>query len=340
MAKNELPAVDAGLPSLRGQFVLVTGITGFIGSHLALRLTEQGARVRGLARSPAKGEWLARRGIELVAGDMTDAGSLRRAVAGCNTVFSVAAWGGPLGSIDAARRVNVDGVRNLARAAVEAGVQRFVHTSSIAAYGLPSAGVVDETWPLGATDAYGASKAEGETIVFGFSPQIDVSIVRPAQVYGPRGRTWTVAIFDAVKRGWPILIGGGYGTFHPCYIDNLIDAYVLAAIRPEAVGQAFTLVDATTNWREFVGYYGRMLGQPVRSVPVWPIVLGTRLANAAARLARRPSPVPRGAVAYVTGSCRFSNVKAKRLLGWQPRVSLDEGMRRTGGWLRETGRLA
>ena len=113
---------------LRGETVLVTGVTGFIGSHVAERLLALGANVRGLARSAAKGTWLAERGVAIVEGDLSDADSLRRAVRGCSIVFSIAAWLGRPNSVEVARRVNVDGTRALVEAAIDAGSRRLVLT--------------------------------------------------------------------------------------------------------------------------------------------------------------------------------------------------------------------
>jgi len=326
--------------SLAGETVLVTGATGFIGSHVAERLVSLGGRVRGLARSTAKGQWLADRGIEIVEGDLTDADSLRRAVSGCRFVFGIAGWVGRPNSVAAARRVSVDGTRALVEAAIAAGVRRLVHTSSIAAYGPVAAGVIDEAWPLRATDGYGASKAESEAVVFSHRDRIEVSVIRPAQIYGPRGGTWTRGFVKLLQRGVPILIGGGHGTFHPCYVDNLVDAYLLTATRPEASGEAFTIVDGVTTWREFVGRYARMIGRPARSVPVSLVRLGVRVMQIGSAVARRPPPATPDMLDFVLGRSRYSNEKAQRLLGWSPRFSLDEGMRRTEAWLRETGRLA
>jgi len=327
------------LPSLGGQTVLVTGATGFIGSHLALRLAGQGASVRGMARSAAQGKWLSDRGVQIVEGDLTDPDSLRRAARGCSIVFSIAGWTGRPRTREAPWRVNVDGTRALVEAAIEAGARRVVHTSSVAAHGPVAEGVVDETGPLRATDAYGASKARSESIVFGCGDRIEPVVLRPAQIYGPRGRTWTTGFFTAVRFGLPLLIDGGHGSFHPCYIDNLVDAYLLAAVQPGAVSQAFTIFDQVTTWREFVDYYARMAGRPARSVPAWTARIGVRLLPVWSALTRQPPIATPDMLSFVLGHYRYSSDKARRRLGWSPRVSLDEGMRRVEVWLREAGRL-
>ena len=214
-----------------------------------------------------------------------------------------------------------------------------MHTSSIAAYGPVAEGVIDETWPLRASDAYGAGKAAGEAVVFSYAGQIETSVIRPAQIYGPRGRTWTQRLVNMIRRGLPVLVDGGHGTFHPCYVDNLVDAYLLAATRPEAVGQAFTIVDGVTTWRDFTAHYARMAGRPARSVPALVPRIGAYLAVTGSAITRRPPVGTPDMLPFVVGHSRYSHDKAVRLLGWSPRVSLDEGMRRTEVWLRETGRL-
>lgn len=325
---------------MQGQTVLVTGATGFIGSHVAEKFLEAGAHVRGLARTPSKGSWLAEHGVEIVKGDLTDPDSLAYATQGCDVVLSIAGWLGSPNTWEAARNINIDGTRSLVEAAVESGVRRIVHTSSIAAYGPVSSGVIDESHPLGAIDAYGQTKAQSETIMLSQSARIEVSVIRPAQIFGPRGGLWTRDLFTAIKRGLPLLIGGGKGTFHPCYVENLADAFLLAATRSEAVGEAFTIVDGVSTWREFAGYYARMTHRSLRSVPMWLVSLGAQLMLLASKITGRPPAATPDMIAFATGSARYSTEKAQRLLGWSPRISLEEGMRRTEAWLRETGRLA
>jgi len=324
---------------LAGCKVLVTGATGFIGSHLALRLSAQGVCVRALARSAARGAWLTRPGLEIVEGDLGDAEALRRAARGCLVVFHIAAWVGRPNTWEAARRINLDGTRAVVEAAIDGGARRVVHTSSIAAYGPQADGVITEDWPLRAVDPYGHTKALSESIVLNNAGRIEVSVLRPAQVFGPRGGAWTTGLFSAAKRGWPILVGGGHGTFHPCYIENLIDAYLLSATRAEAVGQAFNVVDGVTTWRGFVGHYARMAGRVPRAIPVAPARLAVAAYEILSRLARRPPNATRASLKFLLGRCRFSNDSARTRLGWTPRISIEEGMRRTEAWLRQTGRL-
>ncbi len=137
------------------------------------------------------------------------------------------------------------------------------------------------------------------------------------------------------QRGLPVLIGGGYGLSHPVYIENLIDAYLLAAECDAAIGEAFTISDGDVPWRDFFGRYAAMAGKPARSIPVALVELAAGLVEVALKIVRRPTPISRAQMGFITGQAHLSTAKAQRLLGWSPRVSFDEGLRRTEAWLRE-----
>jgi 2-alkyl-3-oxoalkanoate reductase len=161
-----------------------------------------------------------------------------------------------------------------------------------------------------------------------------VTVIRPAMVYGARGSSWTTLPVNLAKRGLPSLIGGGYGFSHPVYVENLVDAYLLAADCDEAVGEAFTISDGDVPWREFYGRYAAMAGKRARSIPVALAWIAAVMAEVAAKIVRRPPLISRAQLGFMTGQARLSTAKAQRLLGWSPRLSLDEGLRYTEAWLR------
>ena len=146
--------------------VLVTGATGFIGSHLAERLVAEGARVRVLARDPRKLLSSLIDRVEVACGDLLHPAGFVAALTGCEVVFHVAAWLGTPNRSEAAYAINVTATQQLAEAARSMGVQRFVSTSSIAVYGPVKAGVVDETHPHWAGYLYSETKSAGEQAVF------------------------------------------------------------------------------------------------------------------------------------------------------------------------------
>ena len=320
--------------------VLVTGATGFIGSHLAERLVAEGARVRLLVRDPQKLLPCLRDRVEAVRGDLLHPACLAVATKDCEYVFHVAAWMGQPNRREAAYAINVTATQQLAERARAAGVRRLVGTSSVAVYGPVLEGMVDETWPHSNVYLYSETKSLGERAAFAAQTErFGVTIIRPAEVYGPRGGAWTTLPIRLAQRGLPLLIGGGSGFAHPVYVENLVDAYLLAAQRDEAAGEAFTICDADMPWRDFYGRYAAMAHKPARSIPLWLARCGVFGAELGAKLTRRPPPVTRATLGFMTGRCRYSTDKAKRLLGWSSRFSLEDGLRQTETWLRESGMI-
>lgn len=328
------------MPSFTGSRILITGATGFIGSHLAERLLATGARVTLLTRRADRANAFTGRGAEMILADLSRPDSLAGCCRGMEVVFHCAAWLGRPYTKEEAWRVNVAGAERLAREALAAGVRRFVHVSSIAVYGPVRAGIITEESPLWrGVELYGDSKIAGEEVVrAAVAGGLPAVIVRPGMVYGPRSRGWTVRMVQWIDAGRPAMVAGGGGFARPIFIENLIDAMLLCAQRP-VTGEAFTLIDANIPWREFLGPYGRMLGKRVRSVSLgtaWLIALSDEVR---ATVVRTPPRVRRTALGYAVSHATMSTEKARRLLGWSPRYSMDEAMRMTERWLKENGYL-
>ncbi len=316
--------------------VLITGATGFVGSHLAERLVAEGACVRLLVRDPRKLLPALRDRVDVVRGDLLQPECFAAATRGCDLVFHVAAWLGQPNRREVAYAINVTATQQLAEAARSAGVRRLISTSSVAVYGPVLAGVVDETWPHSAVYLYSETKSLGERAAFAtMTDRFAITIIRPAEVYGPRGGSWTTLPVKLAQRGVPSLIGGGHGFAHPVYVENLVDAYLLAAQRDAASGEAFTICDVDVPWREFYGRYAAMAGKRARSIPAWLAWCGAFGAELGAKITRRPPTASRALMGFITGRCIYSTDKAKRLLDWSPRISLAEGLQRTETWLRE-----
>jgi nucleoside-diphosphate-sugar epimerase len=328
---------------LKGKQVLITGATGFIGGRLAERLvTEEGVRVRGLARTLAKGRWLAGLGVEIVAGEVTDPASLRAAVDGCQLVFHAAAWVSEGGTPAEVWAVNVAGTQHLVEAALAAGVARLVHLSSCAVYGSPQQHQIDERNPTRKRGKlYADSKVAAEEVVFQAYREHGLPVVsaRASQVYGPRSPQFTIRPVEIIKEGKMVLIDGGRHLCKPVYIDNLVDGLILCAKVEAAAGEAINLTDDNPiPWRDFFGAYGRML--EIDSFPSVPFALAWLVGlynEIKAGLQGKKARVNRGAVKALRSSNSYSNQKARTLLGWQPRVDFTEGMKRTEAWLRAEG---
>lgn len=329
---------------IRGKRALVTGATGFIGSHLAKRLVAEGVQVRALVRQPEKGRQLAGRGIEPVQGDITVPATLAPAMQDCHIVFHAAAWVGEGGSKANVWTVNVEGTQNVVEAAAAAGVVRFIHLSSCAVYGSLQKFNVDETTPTRKRgNLYGDSKVAAEEVVFRAYREhgLPVVVARASQVYGPGSYQFTIRPVELIKSGKMVLIDGGRYLCKPIFIDNLVDGLILCAQSEAAIGEAFNLADDTPiPWRDFFGAYGRMLNTP--SFPAVPFALAWLVAlyhEIRAAIKGQKASLNRGAVKALRSSNSFSNQKARQLLGWEPRVDFSEGMQLTQAWLRAKGYL-
>jgi nucleoside-diphosphate-sugar epimerase len=352
---------------------MVTGGTGFIGGRLAERLaSEAGATVHILARNREKAELAQESGYRVTLGDMGDPDALRDSVDGCDLVYHCAHTFS-LGMADALR-INVGGTRNLLKAARNAGVSRFIYLSSVAVYGQTPPVGTDESRELRTTgDPYGDSKiaAEKEVLAFGEKHGLPVVILRPAIVYGPRSKIWSLGIVHGLQARHPMVIGDGNGICNSLFIDNLVDAMVLATTVEEAVGEVFIITDGEPcTWEEFIGYYARMMG--MQSPPGCPISLaylvsylfhplfllmlklrdtpsreparfivrGCRYAlNRLREIGLRVCAFTPGDIRYFTHRAAFDIRKAREILGYQPRIGLEDGMARTEEWLKREGYL-
>ena len=334
------------MTDLANHTILVTGATGFIGGHLARRLqTKEGARVRALVRSPHKAAPLADLGIEIIPGDITDPDAVREATRGADIVYHAAAWADEQGDRDAVWVVNVTGTQHMVDAAVAEGVARFIHISSCAVYGSRQQLNIEESTPPSMSGRiYHDSKVAAEEVVFAAYRDhgLPVVVPRPSQVYGPGSPQFTIRVIEMVKAGKIILVDGGKHFAKPIYIDNLIDALVLCATVDEAVGEALNITDGyPVPWRDFFEAYGRMVG--VTSFPSVPYSVAYAYAlfkELMSRLTGKRSSINREVVKTFRSHNSFSNAKARRILGWEPAVDFEEGMRRTEAWLREQGYLA
>ena len=254
---------------LRSSKILITGASGFIGGRLAEYLTlHYAADVRCLVRSYGKAVRLARLPVTLLSGDLLNADAVQAAARECDIVFHCAF--GASGTPEERRRATVDGAQNILEAAAAAGAQRFVHVSTIAVHGPdPSARITEDTPLQYSNDVYADAKIDAEKLVnaYGATRGLPVTIVRPTIVYGPRAGGWTVAQIQQMRSGKQTLIDSGAGIANHVYVDDVVQLLLLAAVRPEAVGQAFIASHGTgVTWRDFFQHYADLLGVELRNL--------------------------------------------------------------------------
>jgi nucleoside-diphosphate-sugar epimerase len=332
-----------------GELCLLTGASGFIGAHLASRLAGEGHRVRCLVRASSDRSHLERLGVELAVGDLTDAASLARAVDGARLVVHCAALVSDWATVQEIEAINFAGTRSLLEAAVSATVRRFVHISSTDVYGFPDARAIDESHVLGGFgNWYSQTKrrAEAEVRLMAASGTLETVILRPATVYGPGSRDVIGEIARAIRGRHMLLVNRGRPIAGLCYVENLTDAVVLALRHPAAAGETFNVTDGLdVSWRTLTDDLAAGLGcPPVRFSLPYPLAnsLGFALEHGY-RLVRRatglsvPALLSRQAVQVLGRDQDFSNRRLRELLGWEPRVDYDSGMRATLEWLGNEG---
>ena len=323
----------------------VTGATGLLGSHIVEQLVAAGKPVRALVRPDSDTRLLDTWQVEKALGDVSDVDSLRRAMKGATGVYHVAAQVGDWGPWERFVAVTIEGTRNMLAAAREEGVERFLHVSSISAYGHPDGEglVLDESAPLGVNlhkwSYYSRAKVEAEKLVWAAHGAGDVpaTVVKPSWLYGPRDRASMPRLIRAIRAGKAKLLGDGSNRLNLTYAGNEAEGAILAANNEKAVGQAYNLAgDGTITQREYLNKIAECLGcKPVtKTVPYKVARSAAFLMELAGHALRRKTPplVTRYSVWLIGRKCFFSSEKARKELGWQPTVGYDEGIRRAVEW--------
>lgn len=325
---------------------LITGATGFIGSHLAERLAAEGTDVRILCRETSNRRWIDHIGAEIVVGSMSNVESLHRAVEDVDYVYHIA---GVVASRDREGffRGNVESTRNLLQAVAEVnpGLQRFVHSSSQAAVGpAPSAeNPADESWPLRPITTYGESKAAAEEVVREFSDRLPVTIVRPPAVYGPRD-VGIYTFFQVAARGIAPLIGSDRKLVSLVHVDDLVSGFILAGTKEAGVGQTYFISsEELYDWRQVGNVTARILGRKrplYLSIPHPVVHAVAALSGSLGRFRKTPPILDREKGRDITQPFWICSVeKARNELGYRQQTSIEEGVRQTVEWYREHGWL-
>jgi dTDP-glucose 4,6-dehydratase len=304
----------------------VTGGGGFIGSHLTERLVELGAATRALVHYNALGSrgWLdhipARDAVEILAGDITDRDCVREAMTGVDVVFHLAAliaipysYRAPASYV----RTNVEGTLNVVQSARDLGTACVVHTSTSEVYGTARYAPIDEAHPLQGQSPYSASKIGADKIAEAFHLSFDVPVVtvRPFNTFGPRqsARAVIPTIISQCLSGGVVKLGNLHPTRDLNFVANTVEGFLLAASKPEAIGQTINLgSEREISIGDLAALIARMTGKAIT------------IETDTERLRPGASEVER-LVADTT--------LARTLLGWQPSVPLEAGLQRTLDWI-------
>lgn len=329
--------------------LLVTGGTGFIGSHLAEEGWRRGAEVTvlGLTDLPeerANVERLRALGVKIVPGSITDPEPCQVAVRGATHVFHLA-----VAMREGAREdeyfesVNLEGTRRLLEASAQAGVQRFVYCSTIGIYGHRTQGITREDSPLAPGNVYERTKVAAEALVreFGARSGPPFVILRPADVYGPRDRR-LLKLFKGVARGRFPLFGSGSGRRHMVYVDDVVSAFFQACGRDQALGEAAIVAGPRAcTLRELIALVQEATGSRRYGVrlPLKPMLVAAAVVEDVSKKLKVDPPIYRRRMDFFWSDSEFDTSRARRVLDWAPSIDLPEGVRRTAEDYRRSGLL-
>lgn len=325
--------------------VLVTGATGFTGGHLARKLLKDSANeVRVLVRNEKKARELKKLGAEIIVGDITDRDIVFKAVKGMDKVFHVAAAFREASMNDKYYwDINYNGSKYIFDACLEYKVKRLVHTSTIGLVSSVKNPPSNEEEAYSPGDVYQNSKCEAEKEALRYASEkgLPVSIVRPAAIYGP-GDMRLLKMFKMIaKKRW-IFIGNGKAYFHMVYIDDLVDGFLLCSEKEEAIGQVFIFGgEIYTSLNELAAMIASEFNvkAPTIHVPYKPVELLAVLVEKLWKLfkIKKQPPIYKRRVAFFKKSRAFSIEKARKLLGYAPKIDLKTGIHLTAEWYIQNG---
>jgi nucleoside-diphosphate-sugar epimerase len=315
-----------GAPTAGRRRVAVTGGAGFIGGAVVDALVARGDDVLALDLVPVE-----RPGVQSVVADVAADGPWVEAFVGCDLVVHTAAIVTEAGDRDHFEAVNVGGTRRVCDAAADADVDRVVHLSSIVVYGdrFPRGSLRSEddpTVPTGGPYTDTKIAAEHAALAAASDRRLDLTIVRPGDVYGPGSIPWVRRPLELLRRGLFVLVDGGVWPLSPVHVDD-VAAGILAALATDAArGRAYNLAGPPVRARDFFAHHAAHVGRPLVSLPRPAARAATRAIATAARLAGRVPPIAPEAIEYVTHPGGYATGRAARELGWQPQVPLAEGL--------------
>jgi len=325
--------------------VLITGGTGFTGKALTKRLLDLGHQVVALDyKEGLKTQELREWGAEVAIGSVTDRDVVDRCLEGVEVVHHLAAafreLNVPQGHYD---QVNVGGTRNVLEAALDHGVRKFIYCSTCGVHGNIDHPPAGEEAPIQPADYYQRTKYQAEPLVIQYQGKgLETCIFRPAAIYGPGDHERFFMIFKRVQKGVFPMFGSGRTLYHPLYIDNLVEAFVLAMEEGKGAGQAYLIADEEyVEIEDLVKRTARALGVEVKipHYPVWPLVAAGHVFEKTFRPFGLTPPIFPRRVDWYRQNRAFKIEKAKQELGYNPQVGLDEGLARTARWYRQEGYL-
>jgi len=322
--------------------ILVTGATGFIGTHLVKVLVEKGRDVRCLVRKTSNTKKIEAFNVELFYGDLLDKKSLEKALKGINIIYHLA---GEVFTSQKGRyyQVNLGGLNNLLDACLKNSVRKIIHFSSSASVGpnLDRKVPVNEDTPCRPISPYSKSKLEGEHVIKKFSKEygLPIVIIRPPVVYGPGiSKSSRVLMFlNLINKGLFRIIGDGENLISLCYINNLIYGVLLAEAEKKAEGETYFIADERPySINEIAETIAKEIGKklPKNHLPVWAADIFSIGLMVPSKLFGFTSPLPRDVVKQLKYNWFVDISKAEKDLGYRPIANFKDGIRATIKWFQ------
>ncbi len=330
--------------NMNNRTCLITGAGGLVGSSLAEACVKRGYKVKALIRSGSDGSFLEKLGVEVVRGDLQDKSLPIEATQGVDTVFHCAAKVGDWGSVDSYRQVNVEGLRKLLDSLNPAQLYKFVHFSSLGVYEARHHYQTDESTPPPDQhfDGYTQSKMESEKLALQYHKDkgYPIVVLRPGFIYGPRDRTVLPRLMEKLKTKEVKYIGSSSYAMNNIFVGNLVQAAFLALDNPNAVGQVFNLTDGEkVSKKRFITTIAKGMNLPTPfflPVPLWLVrlIASSMEKKALKRGALEAPKITKANIKFLGLNLDFSIEKAKRILGYAPAKTFDEGMAETLNWYK------
>lgn len=331
---------------------LVTGAGGFIGSHVAKLATESGQDIRCVVMPGEDTSLLKSLGVEIVIGNLVDPEVARKAVKGCEVVYNAAGRAGDYGTFDDFYRPNFMVPETVLKAAIDAGVRRFVHASSMlvslgGSFHYWRGGVIAEQIPepprFWRWDYYARSKIAIERVLLNAQDRIETVPLRIGWVYGPRDRTSFPRLVDLVRGGRGLIIGDGNNRLGLVYAEDLANAFLLAGKAGSHSAQAYAIAGVADEnpitQAEYMNAIADLVGarRPTLRLPFRVALgLGTTMEALWHWSRRKKAPLLTSFAVHLLGRDQlFDTSRAQRFLGWAPKMKFGDGIRRTLEWLEQ-----
>jgi len=322
--------------------ILITGGNGLLGRHLVPTLQDRGDRVRVLTLPGEDATWLEHRGVPVHRGDIRQADSLAPALRGVEGVLHLAGMMGVWKPIAEYAAVNVTGTENVCRAALAEGVRRLVHVSSWTVYGMTLGRPASEDFPLAPfREPYALTKAEGDRVVQRMisTDHLPAVIVRPGTFFGPGDRLHFGRMADRVRTGKGLIVGSGRNALPFVYVTDVVQGLLLALDQDRARGEAYNITnDSPLSQAEFLVAIAQELGvkAPRVHAPYAALYAAGYAAERVANITRsqRQPVVTRLGVKLFGTDNRHAIDKARKQLGFAPRVTVRDGVRLAAEWYR------